>query len=148
MKTLTLAATLALSLAVAVPAVQAQAAATPIGLEQATRIAQQAGYGAVRGAELDEGVWEVLASRADGARVTVHIDAASGEILSPAQPGQRQLSIDEVMKRLAAAGYTEVKELERDDGFWVAEVRTSMGFERDVRVHPITGAVDAERWND
>lgn len=148
MKTLTLAATFALSLAVAVPVVQAQAAAAPIGLEQATRVAQQAGYGAVRGAELDDGVWEVLASGADGRRVTVHIDATSGEILSPAQPGQRQLGIDDVMARLAAAGYTDVRELERDDGFWVAEVRTSMGFERDVRVHPLTGAVDVERWDD
>lgn len=148
MKTLTLAASLALSLAVAAPAVQAQAAAAPIGLEQATRIAQQAGYGAVRGAELDDGVWDVLASGADGRRVTVHIDAATGDILWPAQPGQRQLGIDEVMARLAAAGYTDVKELERDDGFWVAEVRTSMGFERDVRVHPLTGAVDVERWDD
>jgi len=147
MKTLTLAATLALTLAVAVPVVHAQAG-TPIALDQATRIAQQAGYGAVRGAELDDGVWEVLASAADGRRVTVHIDAATGEILSPAQPGQRQLGIDEVMARLAAAGYTDVKELERDDGFWTAEVRTSMGFERDVRVHPITGAVDVERWDD
>lgn len=148
MKTLTLAATFALSLAVAVPVVQAQAAAAPIGLEQATRVAQQAGYGAVRGAELDDGVWEVLASGADGRRVTVHIDATSGDILSPAQPGQRQLGIDDVMARLTAAGYTDVKELERDDGFWVAEVRTSMGFERDVRVHPLTGAVDVERWDD
>ena len=148
MKTLTLAATFALSLAVAVPVVQAQAAAAPIGLEQATRVAQQAGYGAVRGAELDDGVWEVLASGADGRRVTVHIDATSGEILSPAQPGQRQLGIDDVMARLAAAGFTDVRELERDDGFWTAEVRTSMGFERDVRVHPITGAVNVERWDD
>ena len=148
MKTLTLAATFALSLAVAVPVVQAQAAAAPIGLEQATRVAQKAGYGAVRGAELDDGVWEVLASGADGRRVTVHIDATSGDILSPAQPGQRQLGIDDVMARLTAAGYTDVKELERDDGFWVAEVRTSMGFERDVRVHPLTGAVDVERWDD
>jgi hypothetical protein len=147
LKTLTLAASLSLSLALAVPAVHAQAA-TPIGMEQATRTAQQAGYGAVRGAELDDGVWEVLASAADGRRVTVHIDAATGEILSPAQPGQRQLGIEEVMQRLAAAGYTDVKELERDDGFWAAEVRTSMGFERDVRVHPITGAVDVERWDD
>ena len=147
MKILTLAASLALSLAVAVPVVHAQAG-TPIALDQATRIAQQAGYGAVRGAELDDGVWEVLASAADGSRVTVHIDAATGEILSPAQPGQRQLGIDDVMARLAAAGYTDVKELERDDGFWTAEVRTSMGFERDVRVHPITGAVDVERWDD
>jgi hypothetical protein len=148
MKTFTLAATLALSLAVAVPALHAQAATTPIGLEQATRTAQQAGYGAVRGAELDDGVWEVLASAADGRRVTVHIDAATGDILWPVQPGQRQLSIEEVMQRLAAAGYTEVKELERDDGFWAAEVRTSMGFERDVRVHPISGTVDLERWDD
>ncbi|GAB3731409.1 hypothetical protein GCM10028794_07610 [Silanimonas algicola] len=148
MKTSTLAATLALSLAVAVPLVQARAATAPIGLEQATGIAQQAGYGAVRGAELDDGVWEVLASAADGSRVTVHIDAATGAILSPEQPGQRQLGIGEVMQRLAAAGYTDVKELERDDGFWTAEVRTTMGFERDVRVHPITGAVDVERWDD
>jgi hypothetical protein len=153
MKTLILASALALAIAstataspTAAPA--ATVATAPIGLEQASRIAQQAGYANVRGAELEDGVWEVLASTADGTRVAVHIDAASGVILSPAQPGQPQLGIEDVMARLAEAGYTDVRELERDDGFWTAEVRTSMGFERDVRVHPITGAVEAEGWRD
>lgn len=136
------------ALAAAGAAFAVPAAGPDIDLREATRIVEQAGYGPVRGAERDDGAWEVAASRADGRPLTVYVDARSGEILWPAQPGQRQLDAAEVMAKLAEAGYTDVRELERDDGFWKAEVRVAGGFERDLRIHPLSGEIQAERWDD
>jgi hypothetical protein len=78
----------------------------------------------------------------------VFVDARTGDILSPAQPGQAQLSPADVMAKLAEAGYREVRELEREEGFWTAEVRTAAGFHRDVRIHPISGQVTSQAWDD
>lgn len=119
-----------------------------ISLEQAVAKAQAAGYTSIRGAEYEDGAWEIRSNRPDGSRLTVFVDATTGDILSPAQPGQTQLAPAEVMAKLAAAGYSEVRELEREDGFWTAEVRSTAGFSRDVRVHPISGAVTNEAWDD
>lgn len=119
-----------------------------ISLEQAIEKAQAAGYTEIRGIEFDDGAWEINTRRADGSRLTVFIDGQSGDILSPEQPGQKQLGPTEVMAKLAEAGYTEVRELEREDGFWNAEVRSSAGFTREVRVHPITGQISNEGWSD
>ncbi len=119
-----------------------------ISLEQAVAKATAAGYTSIRGAEYEDGAWEIRSNRPDGTRLTVFVDAATGDILSPAQPGQKQLGPTEVVAKLAAAGYSEVRELEREDGFWTAEVRGAGGFTRDVRVHPISGAVTTEAWDD
>ena len=119
-----------------------------ISLEQAVAKVQAAGYAEIRGAEYEDGAWEIRSNRPDGSRLTVFVDATTGDILSPAQPGQAQLAPAEVMAKLAAAGYSEVRELEREDGFWTAEVRSTAGFSRDVRVHPISGAVTSEAWDD
>ena len=78
----------------------------------------------------------------------MHIDAASGEILSPLQPGQVALSADEIRNRLAQAGYADVRELERDDGHWNAEVRMPDGTERELRLHPLSGAIVSDQAED
>jgi len=119
-----------------------------VTLEQAAQKAQVAGYTEIRSIEFDDGAWEIGTRRPDGSRLTVFIDGQSGDILSPEQPGQKQLTAAEVMTRLAAAGHSDVRELEREDGFWNAEVRSGAGFTREVRVHPISGAVSNESWND
>jgi uncharacterized membrane protein YkoI len=134
-------ATFALGSAVASP----QRAATAIDAPQAIERVTAAGYTDIRGVEADDGVWELRATGTDGRRVTVYVDGADGTILSPAQPGQAPLDLAQVMSRLAAAGYADVREVERDDGYWKAEVRTSAGIEREVRVHPLSGAIVDDR---
>ena len=67
-----------------------------ISLEQAVAKAQAAGYAEIRGAEYEDGAWEVRSNRPDGSRLTVFVDATTGDILSPAQPGQKQLGPAEV----------------------------------------------------
>lgn len=107
-----------------------------------------AGYTPSGEIELDDGVYEIEARDRDGRFVEVHVDAGSGEILSPLQPGQVALGADEIRARLALAGYADVRELERDDGHWKAEVRGADGRERELRLHPLTGAIVSDEAED
>ncbi|MBV6414794.1 MAG: PepSY domain-containing protein [Xanthomonadales bacterium] len=107
-----------------------------------------AGYSATGEIDLDDGVYEIDARDRDGRLVEVHVDAASGEILSPPQPGQVALTADQIRARLTQAGYNEVRELERDDGLWKAEVRLPDGSERELRIHPYSGAIVGEEVED
>ena len=50
-------------------------------------------------------------------------------------------SADTVIEKLAAAGHTEVRKLELDDGLWEAEVRGDDGRFYELHVIPETGAI-------
>jgi len=104
-----------------------------------------AGYTDIREVEFDDGTWEVRATGSDGRRTSVHVDPADGTILSPVPAGATHLDLPQVMQRLAQAGYADVREIERDDGFWQAEVRDTAGLRREVRVHPVSGAIVSDR---
>lgn len=58
-----------------------------------------------------------------------------------ADPGQDGMSERQVREALAAAGYTDIEDVEHDDGFWEADARDSEGRRIDVRVDPGTGAL-------
>lgn len=124
------------------------AAANALSPDDALARASAAGYTATGEIDLDDGVYEIDARDRDGRLVEVHLDAASGEILSPLQPGQVALTADEIRNRLALAGYAEVRELERDDGHWSAEVRLPDGSERELRLHPLSGAIVSDQAED
>jgi uncharacterized membrane protein YkoI len=63
----------------------AQAPQTPqasaVSLEQATKIARDAGLVTIREIELDDGKWQVEGRNQSGERRELHIDAASGKML-------------------------------------------------------------------
>lgn len=124
------------------------AAANALSPDDALARVSTAGYSATGEIDLDDGVYEIDARDRDGRLVEVHIDAASGEILSPLQPGQVALSADQIRNRLAQAGYADVRELERDDGHWNAEVRMPDGTERELRLHPLSGAIVSDQVED
>ncbi len=141
---------IALSIAavIAVPALLHAAAPAGIDLTRAVQIAEAAGYRDIVDIDREDDSWELAVRSADGRKQRVYIEIASGDILWPAQPGQQQLSAADVMVRLNAAGHGEVRELEREDGYWSAEVRGAGGLSRDLRIHPLTGVITEERWND
>ncbi|MGY0635179.1 PepSY domain-containing protein [Luteimonas sp. A478] len=56
-------------------------------------------------------------------------------------PGQDGMSEREVRDALAAAGYTDIDDVERDDGVWEADARDADGRRIDVRVDPRTGTI-------
>jgi uncharacterized membrane protein YkoI len=60
----------------------AQAPQAPaVSLEQATKIAREAGLVMIREIELDDGKWEVEGRNQAGERRELHIDASSGKML-------------------------------------------------------------------
>lgn len=52
-----------------------------------------------------------------------------------------ELSAADVQAKLRAAGYTQVQELERDDGLWEADVTRADGSFEEVIVDPATGEI-------
>ncbi len=148
MKTTTKLALATLLLAGAIGASATAITAATMPADQATARVSAAGYTPSGEIELDDGVYEIDAIDPNGRRIEVHVDAASGEILSPLPPGQVGLSAEQIRAQLARAGYADVRDLERDDGYWNAEVRGADGLQRELRVHPVSGAIVSDREDD
>lgn len=100
---------------------------------------EQAGYTDVRDVEFDDGLWDVEATSADGRRVELHIDPASGEILDPATAPR--LTAADVANRLQAQGYSNVRDIEFDDGRYEVEATDPSGRDVDLKVHPGDGRI-------
>lgn len=64
---------------------------------------------------------------------------ATALVASPAMAAD--LSAAAVQAKLSAAGYTQVHELERDDGLWEADVTRADGSFEEVLVDPATGEI-------
>ena len=58
---------------------------------------------------------------------------------------QAPAGVDDVIRQLNAAGYTEVRDLEFDDGLWEAEVRGKDGRWHDVAVDGASGELMDDR---
>ena len=63
------------------PAVAQAPQAPAVSIEQATKIARDAGLMVIRGIELDDGKWEIEGRTQAGERRELHIDATSGKTL-------------------------------------------------------------------
>lgn len=60
---------------------------------------------------------------------------------APAAMADPMDSADAVIDALNQAGYAEVRDVERDDGLWEAEVRGTDGRYRDLHIVPATGEI-------
>ena len=74
--------------------------------------------------------------------LSVALVFASGAACA-ADPGQDRMSDRDVRDALTAAGYTDIDDLERDDGLWEADASRD-GRRVDVRIDPRTGVVYPE----
>lgn len=117
-------------------------------LEIVTRLESE-GYGPITEVSLDKGRWEVDAYK-DGTPLELHIDPATGRTTSehrdhahPMPPaGAKKLS--DIVKGLAAQGYTQIHEISFGMQTWEVEAFRD-GAKRELRVDPITGKVVADR---
>jgi uncharacterized membrane protein YkoI len=100
------------------------------------------GYTNVNDVEFEDGVWTADARSADGNRVDVSIDPATGKIYP--ETGVARLGEADIKARLAAAGYAKVHDLEFEDGLWKAEADNAQGQKMELRVDPATGKVIGE----
>ena len=72
---------------------------------------------------------------------TLMIAAALAASVASAPVMAAELGAAEVQAKLRAAGYTQLHELERDDGMWEAEVTRADGSRDDVLVDPVKGEI-------
>ena len=117
------------------------AALAQAGLTQAqvrTQLEAQ-GYTNVNDLKFEDGVWKADARSADGNRVDVRIDAATGEVF----PDEMVANLTEadVRARLAAAGYTNVHDVDYEDGIWNVEADDPAGKDVELKIDPKTGKV-------
>ncbi len=97
------------------------------------------GYTKVHDIKFDDGMWEADATSANGKRVDVRLDPATGTIYP--ETSVSQLSEADIRAQLSTAGYTNVKDVKFDDGLWKAEATDANGQKLELRLDPTNGKV-------
>ena len=97
------------------------------------------GYTKVNDLKFEDGVWKADARSADGNRVDVRMDATTGKVFPDEQVAN--LSEADVRAKLATAGYTNVHDVDYEDGIWNAEADDPQGKDVEVKIDPKTGKV-------
>lgn len=97
------------------------------------------GYTKINDIQFDDGTWTADARSADGNRVELRMDARTGEVFPDELVGH--LSKDDVKAQLAAAGWSNVHDIDWDDGVWKAEADDENGRDFEVRMDPKSGKI-------
>ena len=97
------------------------------------------GYTKINDIQFDDGTWTADARSADGNRVELRMDARTGEVFPDELVGN--LSKDDVKAQLAAAGWSNVHDIDWDDGVWKAEADDENGRDFEVRLDPKSGKI-------
>jgi hypothetical protein len=84
-------------------------------------------------------MWKAVADSAEGNDLDVRIDASTGEIYPDAAVST--LSRHDVEAALETQGYTDVHDVDFDDGIWKAKADNSAGKKVKLRVDPHSGKV-------
>lgn len=97
------------------------------------------GYTNINDIEFEEGVWTADATTADGSLVEVTIDSATGKII----PDENTATIGRaaVIANLTAAGYTDLHDIDFENGVWKVEGKDRAGVDVELKVDPDTGKV-------
>jgi uncharacterized membrane protein YkoI len=117
-----------------------QTAQRPAMTEAQIRASLEAsGYTSVNDVKFEDGVWKADARSADGNRVDVRVDATTGVI----RPDEQVATMSEadVRAALAAQGYTNVHDVDYEDGIWNAEADDPAGKDVELKIDPDTGKV-------
>lgn len=115
------------------------AAADAMTAPQVRAALEAQGYTSVNDVEFDDGLWKADARSADGKRVEVRIDPATGKLY----PDNAVATLGEadVRAKLTAAGYLKIHDVEFDDGLWKAEAEDASGRDLKLALDPETGEV-------
>jgi hypothetical protein len=97
------------------------------------------GYTKVNDVKFVDGVWKADAKSADGNHVDVRLDAKTGAVY----PDEQVANLNEasVKAKLAAAGYTDIHDVDFEDGVWNAEADDQAGKDVELKIDARTGAV-------
>ena len=97
------------------------------------------GFTKVNDVKFEDGVWKADARSADGNRVDVRMDAATGKVFPDEQVAN--LTEADVRAKLATAGFTNVHDVDYEDGIWNAEADDPQGKDVEVKLDPKNGKV-------
>jgi uncharacterized membrane protein YkoI len=129
-----------LTLALALVGVSAAAAAQQAMTEpqvQSQLTAQ--GYTKVHDLKFKNGMWYAEAKSANGDRVDLRIDARTGQVYPDEQVSQ--LSKQDVRASLETQGYTNVHDVEFEDGMWKAKADNPAGNRVKLKIDATSGKV-------
>jgi hypothetical protein len=97
------------------------------------------GYTKIHDVEFKDGMWHADAKSADGNDVDVRIDPATGKVYPEEEVSK--LSEADVRASLSTQGYTDVHDVDFDDGVWKAKARNAAGNKVELRVDPASGKI-------
>ena len=146
MKHSILATTLALTICGAVPLAMAQQtppestqAASPMSATDVNVLLASKGFSEINDVKFKDGTWTADAKSADGNHVELRIDANTREVF--ADDSVATVGKDEIIAKVQAAGYTNVHDVEVEDGVWKAEANDAQGKDVEVRLDPKDGSI-------
>ena len=131
LRLLTLAALAALSAAAVAQPPAPTAGTDALKEPQVRALHTEKGYTNIDDLDFEDGMWETDATSANGDRVDVRINPASGDVM--AEKLVSDLSENDVKAKLTAAGYSKIHDVDFDDGVWKAEAERADG--NDVEIH-------------
>ncbi|MCX7514100.1 PepSY domain-containing protein [Frateuria hangzhouensis] len=99
----------------------------------------QQGYTDIDDLKFDGGMWRAEADSADGNDVALRIDPKSGKVYPDEDVSQ--LSEDAVRASLSTQGYTNVHDVDFDDGVWHAKADDKNDHRVELTVDPSNGRV-------
>jgi hypothetical protein len=102
------------------------------------RLTEQ-GYTKIHDVEFKDGMWHADAKSADGNDVDVRIDPATGKVYPEDEVSK--LSEADVRASLSTQGYTDVHDVDFDDGVWKAKAKNAAGNKVKLRLDPASGKV-------
>lgn len=122
------------------------AQSTDLTQAQAQARLTAAGYENVRDLEFDDGFWEAHVRSADGSWIDVRVHPVSGKVY--AEGTTPKLDAKAISRTLAAAGYSDIRDIDFDDGVWTVDARDKAGAKVDLAVDPDDGTVLFEHPDD
>ncbi|PWK89668.1 PepSY domain-containing protein [Fulvimonas soli] len=102
---------------------------------------ERQGYTKVHDLKFSDGMWRAHAKSGDGNRVTVRVDPTTGQAF--ADEAVSRLSERDVRAALSTQGYTDVHDVDFEDGLWRAKAENGAGKHVRLEVDPESGRVVA-----
>ncbi len=131
--------TVSLMLVSGVAMAQQPAPADAMTEPQVRALLAEQGYTRIDDLDFEDGAWETDATSADGNRVDVRVDPASGKVFAEALVST--MSEDDVKASLSAQGYSKIHDVDFDDGVWKAEAERDNGKNVEIRLDPKDGHI-------
>ncbi|MCD9098330.1 PepSY domain-containing protein [Luteimonas fraxinea] len=128
---------LVLALSLAAGAAVAQDAMTSTQVRAALT---EGGYTNIHDVEFKDGVWKADVTDANGTKIDVRLDPATGRVY-PETAGATSLGESDIRAKLTAEGFTRIEDVKFDDGMWEAEADNAQGQRMDLKLDPEDGRI-------